>query len=59
MGNKDNLENGKYDLIVIKTWWWDDSHNWNPVTEGYHLLKNIYENNRKEAGVALYLKITA
>uniref|UniRef100_A0A670IGU3 Reverse transcriptase domain-containing protein n=1 Tax=Podarcis muralis TaxID=64176 RepID=A0A670IGU3_PODMU len=60
MGNKqDELEllvqQTKYDIIVITETWWDKSHDWNVIIEGY----NLFQRNRpdkKGGGVALYVR---
>lgn len=60
MGNKqDELEllaqQSSYDLIGITETWWDESHNWNVVMEGYNLFRKNRP-NKKGGGVALYVK---
>ena len=35
--------------------WWDKSHYWNTVTEGYRLLRR-YRQGRKEGGVAFCVR---
>uniref|UniRef100_A0A670IE66 Reverse transcriptase domain-containing protein n=1 Tax=Podarcis muralis TaxID=64176 RepID=A0A670IE66_PODMU len=60
MGNKqDELEllvqQTKYDIIGITETWWDKSHDWNVIMEGY----NLFQRNRpdkKGGGVALYVR---
>ena len=61
MGNKqDELEAivllGNYDIVVaITETWWDDSHSWSAVIDGYQLSKRDRQ-GRKGGGVALYVK---
>jgi len=33
------LEN--YDLVAIMEMWWDDSHDWHTVIEGYELFRRV------------------
>uniref|UniRef100_K7F1Q8 Reverse transcriptase domain-containing protein n=1 Tax=Pelodiscus sinensis TaxID=13735 RepID=K7F1Q8_PELSI len=45
----------KYDLIGITETWWDDSHDWSAVMEGYRLFRKNRQ-GRKGGGVALYVR---
>ncbi|PKU43819.1 nipped-b-like protein [Limosa lapponica baueri] len=47
------LEN--YDVIIIIETWWDDSHNWNAVMDGYKLFRRDRQ-GRRGGGVALYIR---
>ncbi|KAK4826957.1 hypothetical protein QYF61_012806 [Mycteria americana] len=60
MGNKQEelaaaaqLEN--YDLIAITETWWDESHDWSAVIDGYKLFRRDRQ-GRRGRGVALYAK---
>ena len=60
MGNKqEELEAivclESYDIVAITETWWNDSHSWSEVMEGYRLFKRD-RLGRKGGGVALYVK---
>ena len=60
MGNKqEELEaivcSESYDIVAITETWWNDSHSWSAVMEGYQLFKRD-RLGRKGGGVALYVK---
>ena len=60
MGNKqEELEatvcSESYDIVAITETWWNDSHSWNAVMEGYWLFKRD-RLGRKGGGVALHIK---
>ena len=60
MGNKqEELEaivcSESYDIVAISETWWNYSHSWSAVMEGYWLLKRD-RLGRKGGGVALYIK---
>ncbi|XP_021237137.1 uncharacterized protein LOC110390225, partial [Numida meleagris] len=51
MGNKlEELETvvqlGKYDLIAIMETWWDKSHDWNTLIEGYRIFRRDRQGRR-------------
>jgi len=57
MGNKQEeleicVQPGDYDLVAITETWWDSSHDWNVVMDGYVLLRKDRP-ARQGAGVAL------
>jgi len=45
----------KFDLIAIKTTWWDESHNWNTVIDGYRHFRRDRQ-GRRGGEVALYIR---
>lgn len=47
------LEN--YDLVAITETWWDESHDWHTVIEGYRLFRKDRK-GRRRGGVALYVR---
>ena len=60
MGNKpDELEaivqQDGYDLVAITEAWWDSSHDWNAVIDGYRLFRKDRP-TRRGGGVALYMR---
>ena len=46
---------GKYDLIAIMETWWDKSHDWNTIIEGFRLFKRDRQ-GRRGRGVALCVR---
>ena len=60
MGNKQEeleaiVQQGSYDLVTITEMWWDNSHDWHVVMEGYiHFRKD--RPTRRGGGVALYVR---
>uniref|UniRef100_K7F0X2 Endonuclease/exonuclease/phosphatase domain-containing protein n=1 Tax=Pelodiscus sinensis TaxID=13735 RepID=K7F0X2_PELSI len=46
--------NKKYDLTRVTETWWDDSHDWSAVMEGYRLFRKNRQ-RRKGGGAALYV----
>jgi len=44
-----------YDLVAITETWWDNSHDWHAVIEGYRLLRKDRP-TRRGGGVALYMR---
>jgi len=44
-----------YDLAAITRTWWDHSHDWSAVMDGYKLIRRDRQ-GRKDGGVALYIK---
>ena len=60
MGNKqEELEaivcSESYDIVAIMEMWWNNSHSWSAMMEGYRLFKRD-RLGRKGGGVALYVK---
>ena len=60
MGNKqEELEaivcSESYDIVAITETWWNDSHSWSALMEGYQLFKRD-RLGRKGGGVALHIK---
>ena len=60
MGNKQEeleavVQLGKCYLIAITETWWDESHDWNALTEDYRLFRRDRQGKRG-SGVALYVK---
>ena len=55
MGNKQELEirvwAGHYDLVAITETWWDSSHDWNVIMDGYVLFRKD-----RQQGVAFYMR---
>ena len=49
------MQQANYDLVAITTTWWDHSHDWSAVMDGYKLFRRDRE-GRKGGGVALYIK---
>ncbi|CAM5165610.1 unnamed protein product, partial [Eretmochelys imbricata] len=44
-----------YDVIGITETWWDNSHDWSTVMDGYKLFRKDRQ-GRKDGGVALYVR---
>ncbi|KAK4814759.1 hypothetical protein QYF61_026736 [Mycteria americana] len=44
-----------YDMVAIMETWWDDSHNWSAVMDGYKLFRRDRQ-GRRGGGVALWGK---
>ena len=44
-----------HDLVAIKETWWDSSHDWNAVMDGYRLFRKD-RRTRWGGGVALYVR---
>ena len=60
MGNKQEeleaiIQQDDYDLVAIKEKWWDNSHNWHAVMDGYGLFRKD-RLTRRGGGVALYVR---
>ena len=60
MGNKQEeleaiVQSESYDIVAITETWWNDSHSWSAVMDGYRLFKRDRQ-GRKGSGVALYVK---
>jgi len=60
MGNKQEeleicVRSQGHDLIAITETWWDSSHDWNAVTDGYRLFRKDRP-TRRGGGVALYVR---
>ena len=60
MGNKQEeletcVQSGDYDLVAITETWWDSSHDWNVVMDGYALFRKDRP-ARRGGGVALYVR---
>ena len=60
MGNKQEelevtVQQANYDLVAITETWWDNSHDWSAVMDGYKLFRRDRQ-GRKGGGVALYIK---
>ena len=61
MGNKQEelkttVSLGKLcDIVAVAEMWWDDSHCWSAVIDGYQLFQWDSQ-GRKGGGVALYVK---
>ena len=60
MGNKqEELEaivcSESYDIVAIMEMWWNNSHSWSAMMEGYRLFRRG-RLGRKGGGVALYIK---
>ena len=49
------VSQGNYDLVAITETWWDHSHDWSAVMDGYKLFRRDRQ-GRKGGGVALYIK---
>ena len=47
------LEN--HDVVAIAETWWDDSHDWRAVVNGYKLPRRN-RRGRRERGISLYIK---
>jgi len=63
MGNKqDGLEicvrSQGHDLIAITETWWDSSHHWNAVIDGYIFFRKD-RTTRQGGGVAPYVRVSA
>jgi len=60
MGNKQEeleaiTQQDGYDLVAIRETWWDNSHDWHNVMEGYRLFRKDRP-RRRGGGDALYVK---
>ncbi|KAK4811010.1 hypothetical protein QYF61_015714 [Mycteria americana] len=60
MGNKQEeleaiVHQENYDMVAIMETWWDDSHNWSAVMDGYKLFRRD-RRGRRGGGVALYIR---
>ena len=60
MGNKQEeleaiVQQANYDLVAITETWWDHSHDWSAVMDGYKLFRRDRQ-GRKGGGVVLYIK---
>jgi len=60
MGNKQEeldaiVQQDSYDLVVITEMWWDSSHDWHAVMDGYRLFRKDRPTTRG-GGVALYVR---
>ncbi|XP_065409830.1 uncharacterized protein LOC135972960 isoform X1 [Chrysemys picta bellii] len=60
LGNKQGelevlAQSGNYDAIGITETWWDNSHDWSTVMDGYKLFRKDRQ-GRKGVGVALYVR---
>jgi len=60
MGNKQEeletiAQQDSYDLVTITESWWDSSHDWNAVMDGYRLFRKDRP-TRRGGGVALYVR---
>jgi len=60
MGNKHEeieicVRSQGHDLIAITETWWDSSHDWNAVMDGYTLFRKDRP-TRRGGGVALYVR---
>ena len=60
MGNKQEeleaiVQLESYDTVAITETWWNDSHSWSVVKDGYQIFKRDRQ-GRKGGGVALYVK---
>ena len=49
------LSQANYDLVAITKTWWDHSHDWSAVIDGYKLFRRDRQ-GKKGGGVALYIK---
>jgi len=60
MGNKQEeleaiIQQDGYDLVAITETWWDHSHDWHAVMDGYRLFRKDRP-TRRGGGVSLYVK---
>ena len=60
MGNKQeelkaNVWQANYDLVIITEIWWDNSHDWSAVMDGYKLFRGDRQ-ERRGGVVALYFR---
>jgi len=60
MGNKQEkleaiIQQDGYDLVAITETWWDNSHDWYAVMDGYRLFRKDRP-TRRGGGVALYMR---
>ena len=60
MGNKQEeleaiVQQDTYDLFTITETWWDDSHGWSAVMDGYQLFRR-HRRGKRGGGVALYVR---
>jgi len=60
MGNEQEeleaiIQQGGYDLVAITETWWDSSHAWHAVMDGYSLFRKDRP-TRRGGGVALYVR---
>jgi len=49
------VQQDSYDLVAITETWWDRSHDWNAVMDGYRLFRKDGP-TRRGGGVALYMR---
>ena len=49
------IQQDGYDLVAITETWWDNSHDWHAVMDGYRLFRKDRP-TRRGGGVALYLR---
>jgi len=49
------IQQDSYDLVTITETWWDNSHDWHAVMDGYTLFRKERP-RRRGGGVALYVK---
>ena len=49
------IQQDSYDLVAIAETWWDNSHDWHAVMNGYRLFRKDRP-TRRGGGVALYVK---
>ncbi|TRZ14264.1 hypothetical protein HGM15179_012846 [Zosterops borbonicus] len=62
MGNKKEeleiiVQQQSYDVVNITEMWWDDSHSWSTMLDGYKLFRRDRK-GRRGGGVALYIRET-
>jgi len=60
MGNKQEeleaiVKQDSYDLVAIRETWWDDSHDWSAVMDGYKLFRRD-RRGKRDGGAALYVR---
>jgi len=60
MGNKQEelgaiIQQDGYDLVAITETWWDNSHDWHAVMDGYVLFRK-HRSTRRGGGVSLYVR---
>jgi len=49
------IQQDGYNLVAITEMWWDKSHDWHAVMDGYRLFRKDRP-TRRGGGVALYVK---
>jgi len=49
------IQQDGYDLVAITETWWDNSHDWHAVIDGYGLFRKDRP-ARRGGGVALYVR---